>query len=359
MPHPHWDLTSTTLSVLFIGGLILASFLVMQPFLPAILWAVTLVVATWPLMLRVQHCVGDRRGIAVLIMTLVLLLVLVVPLWLAVSTIVDNLDDIAELIQRILALRVLEPPAWVADLPLVGRQVARAWHQVTDAGVVELGPRLTPYAGALTRWFASTVGNLAGTFVQFLLTVGIAAALYALGESGVAAAVRFGRRLGGDRGEMAIHLAGQAIRSVALGVVVTAVAQSVMGGIGLAIVGLPFAPVLTAVMFVLCLAQLGPALVLIPAVIWMYYAGDPLWGTVLLAFSIVAMTMDNFLRPILIRRGAPLPLALILAGVIGGMIAMGLLGIFLGPTVLGIAYTLLNAWIAEGDEADPPAAPVP
>jgi predicted PurR-regulated permease PerM len=195
--------------------------------------------------------------------------------------------------------------------------------------------------------------------VQFLLTIGIAAAMYASGESGVATAVRFGRRLGGDRGEMAIYLAGQAIRSVALGVVVTAVAQSVVGGIGLAIVGLPFAPVLTAVIFVLCLAQLGPALVLIPAVIWMYYAGDPLWGTVLLAFSLVAMTMDNFLRPILIRRGAALPLALILAGVIGGMIAMGLLGIFLGPTVLAIAYTLLNAWMAEGDEADPPAAEVP
>jgi predicted PurR-regulated permease PerM len=359
MPHPHRDLANITLLVLFIAGLILASFLVVQPFLPAILWAVTLVVATWPLMLRVQHFVGDRRGIAVLIMTLLLLLVLVVPLWLAVSTIVGNMDDIAELIQRILTLRAPEPPAWVANVPLIGQQVDQAWHLVTDTGVRELGPKLTPYAGALTRWFASTVGSLAGTFVQFLLTIGIAAVMYASGESGVATAVRFGRRLGGDRGEMAIYLAGQAIRSVALGVVVTAVAQSVVGGIGLAIVGLPFAPVLTAVIFVLCLAQIGPALVLVPAVIWMYYAGDALWGTVLLAFSLVAMTMDNFLRPILIRRGAALPLALILAGVIGGLIAMGLLGIFLGPTVLAIAYTLLNAWMAEDDEADPPTARLP
>jgi predicted PurR-regulated permease PerM len=238
----------------------------------------------------------------------------------------------------------------------MGGQLDQLWREVTNAGVPELAPKLTPYAGALTRWFASTVGSLAGTFVQFLLTVAIAAAMYAGGDSGVTTAVRFGRRLGGDRGEMAVHLAGQAIRSVALGVVVTAVAQSVVGGIGLAIVGLPFAPVLTALIFVLCLAQLGPALVLIPAVIWMYYAGDALWGTVLLAFSIVAMTMDNFLRPILIRRGGHLPLALILAGVIGGMITMGLLGIFLGPTVLAISYTLLNAWMAEGDEAASPAA---
>ena len=136
--------------------------------------------------------------------------------------------------------------------------------------------------------------------------------------------------------------------------VVTAVAQSVLGGIGLAVVGVPFASLLTALMFVLCLAQIGPGLVLIPAVAWIYYAGDTLWATVLLAFTIVAMTMDNFTRPLLIRKGADLPLLLlILFGVIGGLIAFGLLGIFLGPTVLAIAYTLLNAWVAESDEAEP------
>jgi len=189
--------------------------------------------------------------------------------------------------------------------------------------------------------------------VQFLLTVAIAAVMYGSGEQAAATVIRFGRRLGGERGETAVRLAGQAIRSVALGVVVTAVAQSVLGGIGLAVVGVPFAPVLTALMFMLCLAQIGPALVLISAVVWMYYAGDALWATVLLAFSLVARTMDNFLRPVLIRKGAHLPLLLILAGVIGGLLAMGPLGIFLGPTVLAVGYTLLNAWMAEGDEAEP------
>ena len=108
------------------------------------------------------------------------------------------------------------------------------------------------------------------TFVQFLLTVAIAAVMYASGERAAATVIRFGRRLAGDRGEFAVRLAGQAIRSVALGVVVTAVAQSVLGGIGLAVAGVPFASLLTALMFILCLAQIGPGLVLIPAVIWMY-----------------------------------------------------------------------------------------
>ncbi|TJV12937.1 MAG: AI-2E family transporter, partial [Mesorhizobium sp.] len=131
--------------------------------------------------------------------------------------------------------------------------------------------------------------------------------------------------LGGVRGETAVKLAGQAIRSVALGVVVTAVAQSAVAGIGLAVAGVPYAAVLMALIFILCLIQLGPVLVMAPAVIWMYYSGDTLWATVLLAFTIVAATMDQFIRPVLIRRGADLPMLLILAGVIGGLVAFGIL----------------------------------
>jgi predicted PurR-regulated permease PerM len=356
VPHPHQDLTRTTLVVLFIGGLLTASVWVMRPFLPAIVWAMTLVIATWPLMLQVQRRAGNRRGLAVLVMTMALLLVLIVPFWLAISTIVANADEIADLVRTVQTLRMPPPPNWMAEVPLVGARVTRVWEQLTSAGMQDLAPKLTPYAGALLRWFASAVGSLGGTFVQFLLTVAIAAVMYAGGEQAAATVIRFGRRLGGERGETAVRLVGQAIRSVALGVVVTAVAQSVLGGIGLAVVGVPFAPVLTALMFILCLAQIGPALVLLPAVAWMYYAGDALWATVLLAFSLVAMTMDNFLRPVLIRKGAHLPLLLILAGVIGGLLAMGLLGIFLGPTVLAVGYTLLNAWMAEGDESEPPVA---
>ena len=352
------SITNTTLAVLFIGGLIAASFWVMQPFLPAIVWAITLVIATWPLMTWVQRHVGHRRGPAVLIMCLLLLLVLIVPFWLAVTTVIANVDEIAELVRTILSLRVPPPPDWLAGVPLVGAPLAQAWARLTSAGARELAPLLTPYAGEVTRWFASAAGSLGSMVLQLLLIVAIAAVLYVNGEKAAALALRFGRRLSGDRGEMVIRLAGQAIRAVALGVVVTAIAQSVLGGIGLAVAGVPFAPLLSALMFLLCLAQVGPALVLIPAVVWMYFVGDTVWATVLLAFTVPAMTLDNVLRPILIRKGADLPLLLILAGVIGGLIAIGLLGIFLGPTVLAVSYTLLNAWISEVDEQEwRPTAP--
>ena len=357
MSRPHQDLTRITLSVLFIGSLLVASVWIMLPFLAAIVWALTLVIATWPLMLAVQRYTGHRRGIAVLVMTLALLMLLIVPCWLAVSTIVANTEEIADMARTVVSMRVPPPPDWVAGLPLVGDRLAQIWGDLTSAGVHELAPRLTPYAGSLTRWLVSAMGSVGEMFLQFLLTVAIAAVMYANGERAADTMLRFGRRLGGERGEGAVRLAGRAIRGVALGVVVTALAQSVLGGIGLALAGVPFATVLTALMFILCLAQLGPALVLIPAVIWMYYAGSALWATVLLVFTVVAITMDNFLRPVLIRRGADLPLLLILAGVIGGLVAIGLLGIFIGPTVLAIAYTLFNAWIAE-DEAVEPATPL-
>lgn len=348
MAAPPQDLGRITLTVVFIGGLLIASFWVMQPFLPAILWATTLVLATWPLMLWVQRHTGNRRGVAVLLMTLIILLVLIVPLWLAISTIVTNIDVLSDLMGTVLSLRVPPPPNWVAQIPLLGESIAEAWQKLTSAGVQQLAPKVRPYAGALTQWLASAAGSVGGMFLQFLLTTAIAAVMYAGGEEAANYLVRFGRRLGGDRGERSIYLAGQAIRSVALGVVVTALAQSVIAGVGLAVVGLPFAAVLTALMFVLCLIQLGPGLVLVPAVIWMYYSNDMLWGTVLLVFAIVAMTVDQFIRPVLIRRGADLPMLLILGGVVGGLIAFGVLGIFIGPTVLAVTYTLLNAWMAEG-----------
>jgi predicted PurR-regulated permease PerM len=137
------------------------------------------------------------------------------------------------------------------------------------------------------------------------------------------------------------------VRGVALGVVVTALAQSVLGGIGLAVAGVPFAAVLTAVMFMLAIAQIGPLLVLGPSVAWLYWSGSTGWGTFLLLWTLVVGTMDNFLRPILIKKGADLPLLLIFAGVVGGLIAFGLIGIFVGPVVLAVAHTLLSAWVDE------------
>jgi predicted PurR-regulated permease PerM len=171
---------------------------------------------------------------------------------------------------------------------------------------------------------------------------------------------RFALRLAGSRGEAAVRLAAQAIRGVALGVVLTAIIQSAVAGLGLLIAGVPFAAILTTVMFMLCLAQIGPVLVLVPAVAWLYGTGASGWGTFLLVWSVIVLPMDNILRPMLIKRGANLPLLLVFAGVVGGLIAFGMLGIFIGPVVLAVAFNLMSAWIESGlapSEAGEPVNP--
>jgi predicted PurR-regulated permease PerM len=351
------DITRVVLAVIFIVILIGSSIWILRPFIGAIVWAATIVVATWPLMISVQTWLWGKRALAVTVMTLVLLCVLVVPLTFAIGTIVSNVDEIVAWAKSLAAFKMPSPPHWVINLPFAGAKAAELWERVAAVGVQEITARAAPYAGTVLRWFAAQLGSIGGLLVEFLLTVILAAAMYAKGELATQRVVRFGRRLGGRGGEDAVHLAGQTVRGVALGVVVTAFAQTVFGGLGLVIAGMPFAGVLTAAMLLLSIAQIGVVPVLGAAVAWLYWSGASAWGTFMLVWTIIAGTMDNFLRPILIRKGADLPLLLVFAGVVGGLLAFGLIGIFVGPVVLAVADTLLNAWIDSAPRDDETSEP--
>ncbi len=344
------DLTRTTFAVLFMGLLIGASLWVLRPFLGPGIWATMVVVATWPLMRRMQAALGGHRALAVTVMTIGLLLLFVVPLLLAIGTIFVNVDVIADGIRSASTWRPPEaPPAWVSALPVVGGLIDGAWGQAAALGLRDLLPRITPYAGEVTKWVLAEVGSIGFLVLQFLITVVIAAVMYSVGEDFADFARRFARRLGGERGADALQLAGDAIKGVALGVGVTAIVQSVLGGLALAVAGVPFAGLLTALMFMLCIAQIGPVLVLVPAAVWLFWSGDTGLGVFLVVATLVVGTLDNVLRPALIRMGADLSLLLIFAGVIGGLIAFGLVGLFVGPVVLAVGLKLLEAWIADGE----------
>lgn len=354
------DLTRTVLAVACIAGLVGASFWILRPFLGATIWAAMLVVATWPLFLRLERMLGARRGLAVTLMTGALMLLLVVPMWAAIDTIADNSGRIAGWVKALAEQGLPTPPDFVARIPFVGEKLASVWGELAAAGPESLVGRLAPYASGMGKWVVAEAGSVGFVFVQFLLVVALSAVMYANGEVASAKIRRFGRRLAGDRGENAVILAGQAIRGVAMGVGVTAIVQTTLGGVGLAVAGVPFAGFLAALMLMFCIAQLGPGLILFPAVGWLYWNGDSTWATVLLVWSLFVTTLDNFLRPFLIKQGADLPLLLIFAGVIGGMLGFGLIGLFIGPVVLAVTYTLLEAWIAdalgaedESEDSDP------
>lgn len=346
------DLTRTLLAVLVLGLLIVGSLWILRPFLGPSIWAAMVVVTTWPVMLRVQARLRGKRWAAVTVMTLLLLLLFAVPLTLTLLTLVDNADRIVDWAKTLTSMRLpATPPDWVATLPLVGARIVTAWEQAVAAGLEGLLPKLQPYAGGVTRWFVAEVGSVGFVLMQFLLTVAIAAVMYANGEEAARQVRAFAHKLGGARGGDMVTLAGAAIRGVALGVGVTAVVQAALGGLGLLLAGVPFAGLLTALMFMLCIAQIGALPVLLPAMVWSFWSGDTGWGIFLAVWSGIVGTLDNFLRPMLIRLGADLPLLLIFSGVIGGLLAFGLVGIFVGPVVLAVGFTLFESWLAEEDPA--------
>jgi predicted PurR-regulated permease PerM len=346
------DMARTTLGVLCILMLIAGSLWILRPFLAATVWATMLVVTTWPLLLSLQARLGNRRAPAVALMTVGLLLLLVLPLWAAIDTIVEHADEMTGLARRLAASGLPPPPEWVGKVPFVGARLSATMAALADGGPAGLEARLRPYAAGAAAWVLDEAGSLGSTLVQFLLVVILSAVMYSNGETAARGARRFGARLAGKQGEECVILAGKAIRSVALGVGVTALVQTVLGAIGLAVAGVPFVPLLAAVMLMFCIAQLGPALVLFPAVAWMYWTGDNVWATFLLVWSLVVSALDNVLRPILIKKGADLPLLLIFGGVIGGLLGFGLVGIFVGPVVLAVTYTLLAAWIDDDIAAE-------
>lgn len=340
------DLPRIIFGTLTIALMIVACFWVIRPFILGFAWATMIVIATWPVLIKIQKLTWGKRWPAVLIMTLLLILLFVIPISLVIASLIDNS---ASAMAWVDTAKNWQPPTmtWLSSIPLFGDKLYATWQSLMSGGGSVMLSKIQPYIGQSVSWFIAQAAHVGSFMVHCTLMVLFSALLYSRGEH-VALGIRhFAIRLASKRGDAAVILAAQSIRAVALGVVVTALAQALLGGVGLAICGIGGATLLTVVMFICCLAQLGPLLVLIPAVAWLYWSGDTTWGTVLLVWSCLVGAMDGVLRPVLIRMGADLPMILILSGVIGGLLAFGMIGLFIGPVVLAVSYRLVSAWVHE------------
>ncbi|MBS0386941.1 MAG: AI-2E family transporter [Proteobacteria bacterium] len=319
---------------------------VLRPFLPAMLWAAIIVVATWPIMLRIERWCGGRRNLAVAAMSAGLLVAVVGPVTMLLGTLVTRLPELRDLADRLLAGPWPGPPAWVARLPF-GEQLAAEWNKVVAEGPEHWTALAQPYIGKGALWLSQHVGTIGGITLEFLLTLVLVVVFYRHGEALAQALRRMARRTGGARAEEGAVLAGQAMRAIAAGVVLTALVQSVLSGLGLWAAGIQAAGVLTSVVFMLCVMQIGPLPVLVPAVVWLAFQGRIATAVVLGLWAVLIAGGDAFLRPWLIQRGAKLPFLLVLGGVIGGLLAFGLAGIFIGPILLAVVKRLTERWVAE------------
>ncbi len=340
------ELISATLLLATVAALLLGTFAVLRPFLPAIVWAAIVVVATWPILLRVQAVFGGRRKLAVAAMSSGLFVVVLAPVTLLLGTLVNRFPELRELGTRILAGPWPGPPAWLSRLPL-GATLGEHWRRLASQSSSEWTEFVKPYIGKVALWFSQHIGTLGGLTLEFLLTLVLVVVFYLHGEALARLVKRVARRMGGARGEESVQLAVQAARAVAAGVVLTALGQSVLSGFGLWVVGAPAVGILTSLMFMLCVMQIGPLPVLIPAILWLCIDGRIGWGVALAIWAVGMSVGDSLLRPWLIQRGARLPFILILGGVIGGLLAFGVAGIFIGPILLAVIKRLLERWVAE------------
>jgi predicted PurR-regulated permease PerM len=353
------DLVRATLGIVLLLGLLATIFVIIRPLLPAILWSSAIVVSTWPVLIGLDRRLGGRRALAAGLMTLILTVVMLLPFFLGVVGILNNTERIVEGIRSLSTTTLPPPPAWVGRIPLLGETLAETWRQTAAEGGEGLMARLTPYADRVIAWLLSQLGSVGKVVFHTAMTVLGVVFLYRHGERVGGHVRKFAARIAGPQGENAVRLAAQATRSVALGVLVTAIVQALLAGVGLVFAGVPSPGVLTLLMILTGLAQVGPMPVLIPAVAWLYWQGSIGWGTALLAWAAFVGVIDNVMRPFLIRLGADLPLMLVFVGVLGGLMAFGVVGLFIGPVVLAVGYRLMQNWAEGASLIDDPTAPAP
>jgi predicted PurR-regulated permease PerM len=347
-PAPRTDLLGAALRLLVIGLLLYGVGMVLRPFLPAIIWSVVIVVATWPLLEALQRRLHGRRVLAEALLSLGLLAVVVAPIAALLATLVARLPELRDLLLRWLQGPWPGPPDWLVHLPY-GAELATQWQSAAARTSQEWSQWLAPWAGKAALWLSARLGTVGSILFEFLLTLVLVVVFYRHGAALAQHVYRLAQRIGGVRGEESLRLAVGAVRAIAAGVVLTALAQSLLGGLALLIVGAQAVALLTAAMFLLCVVQLGPLPVLVPVILWQYATGHPVGGTFLVAWSVVLSVGDGLMRPMLMRRGAQLPFLLITGGVVGGLLAFGVAGLFAGPILLAVVLRLLERWVSEGD----------
>lgn len=315
-------------------------FMVLGPFMSALLWAIILCFSTWPLYQQAERLLGGRRTLAAALMTLLWAATLVVPFVIVGVTLNDNVANLIAALQA----GPPEPPAWIGKLPIVGIRLQNYWHSLAQDGV-RWTAELQKLVALTGRWLLDTGLVFGGELVRLAFSVFIVFFLYRDGAA-IAARLDVGvERIGGDRARRLLRLAGATVDGVVYGLVGTALAQGILAGFGFWVAGVPGPFFLGLLTFSLSVIPMGPPLIWVPASLWLFQQGATGWGIFLTAWGFfVVSSVDNLLKPYLISQGSNLPFILVLLGVLGGALAFGFIGIFLGPTLLAVGYNLLRGW---------------
>lgn len=330
--------------------LALACLLILRPFISAALWAAILCFTTWPLFTRLRAELGGRHVLASSLATLLLSAIIIAPVAILVSRLSGSIAEIIEASRKLIHEGPPAPPAWVASVPLVGPRLAARWNVLSEDGAERLA--------AIAKWLPTMKGAVLGSgralavgLFQIVLSLLMVFLFYCDGEA-LANRLNFAiSRIGGGEGNHLLQVAGTTIRAVVYGVLGTALLQGVLAASGFMIAGVPGAALLGFLTFVVAVLPGGPLLVGVFPVFWLYRDGSVEWAIVIGIWVVIVGSLDNFVRPFLIARGGgDTPLILVVLGVLGGAMAFGLIGLFLGPTLLAVGYSMLDEWSSDSEK---------
>lgn len=347
------ELVETGLRLVLVAILVIWCYRIIAPFLSLLIWAVVLAVVCRPLHSRLTGALGGRARFAAVLVAVLLLSVLVIPVVVLSFSVVDG----AKLVSQALEtgdIHIPRPGQAIADWPIIGNMLHRVLDNFatnTEAALLKLAPQLKSLGVAAL----GALGRGGFALLQFAVGAVIAAAFLVKADQVTVPLRTFATRVVGERGEAFLTLATATIRSVFKGVIGVAAIQGLLAGIGIFAIGVPGAGLWALLVLILAIVQLPPLLILGPMMIWAFATLDTLPAVLFTVWSVVVTMSDGFLKPALLGRGVSVPMLVILVGAIGGMLAAGVLGLFIGPVVLALAYELVSAWLAgQPAAADPP-----
>lgn len=328
------------------------SFILLRPFIAVLIWAAILSVALYPIYQPLKRVLGGRATPASFLLTALALIVILGPISTLIAALVDNLTSISERISQG-ALNLPPPPSYIANWPLIGDKLFSFWQTASiglDQALASIEPQLKDAALKLLE----VAGNIGLGVLQFTVAIVIAGFTYGRADGIQKFLKTFAMRAAPGVGESFVDLAGGTVRSVARGVVGISLLQAILFGVAALVAGIPLAGLWTFAALVLAIVQIGPGLVIIPVIIFAWSSMETVSAAILTAYLVPVMLLDNVLKPMVMGRGLPVPMLVIFIGVIGGTLAHGLIGLFVGPIVLSLGYELGRAWIAMGTSASNP-----
>jgi predicted PurR-regulated permease PerM len=341
-----------------VAALVVFSFQIFQPFLGLMMWSVILAVTLYPLYLRIRRSTGIKDGYVATLVVMLVLIVLLLPVYLVVMSIVESVDSLVTLIKSG-TWSVPAPPDSVATWPLIGPKLHALWLSASENMTTVFNQWMPQLKGAgLTVLGAAA--SAGGAFLLFIGAIIISGVIMAFGERGEVAAQRIAMRVSGEeRGKPLAKLCTATIRAVAQGVIGIAFIQMLLIGVGFVIKGVPGAGMLAIGILMLGIAQAPATLITVPVIIYVFNVEGFTAATIIFAvYTFVAGLADNVLKPLLLGRGVDVPMPVVLIGALGGMVVEGIIGLFIGPVILGVMYVLFWQWVAL-QVPEQPLPPVP